>query len=171
MSTAPQQTISQLLHDVAMGSAYHSPEKESRAKFEIEQRFAALEQDAKNWQDWRENAKKGGLRIDSYWRTWFDALRADAAAWQNLTAHSPDGSPATRYGVLVADANRFALLRMVSLEPNEALRDLMLDAMDRIVAANDAENKPLTAENFNDTFDTAIVECNRIRSEHANGQT
>jgi hypothetical protein len=151
-----------------MGSAYDAPEKAARAKFEIEQRFAALEQDAKNWQDWREDAKKGGLRIDSYWRTWFDALRADADAWRILIADTPEDSRAAVEQR--ADANRFALLRMVSLEPNEALRDLMLDAMDRIVVAN-AENKPLTAENFNDTFDTAIVECNRIRSEHANSQT
>jgi hypothetical protein len=191
MSTAPQQTISQLLHDVAIGSAYDDPEKAARARFEIEQRFAALEQDAKNWQDWREDAKKGGLRIDSYWREWFDKMRADATRWRtsgpldelfkfvqaNAATSGPlSGQLGETYAAillrclpsLLADANRFALLRMVSLEPNEALRDLMLDAMDRIVAANDAENKPLTVENFNDTFDTAIVECNRIRSEHAN---
>jgi len=215
MSTAPQQTISQLLHDVVMGSAYDAPEKAARAKFEIEQRFAALEQDAKNWQDWREDAKKGGLRIDSYWREWFDKMRADATRWrtsgpldelfQFVQANAATSGPlsgqlgetyaaillrclpslladADAWRILIADtpedsraaveqrddANRFALLRMVSLEPNEALRDLMLDAMDRIVVANDAENKSLTVENFNDTFDTAIVECNRIRSEHAN---
>jgi hypothetical protein len=191
MSTAPQQTISQLLHDVAIGSAYDDPEKAARARFEIEQRFAALEQDAKNWQDWREDAKKGGLRIDSYWREWFDKMRADATRWRtsgpldelfkfvqaNAATSGPlSGQLGETYAAillrclpsLLADANRFALLRMVSLEPNEALRDLMLDAMDKLVQANDAAGAPVTPEHFNAVFDAAIVECNRVRSEHAN---